>query len=531
MCGPDKVSVPLYSNMEVPSTAAEPRLAQRTRPSATVVQGRQRAESGTAGSPRTPLLGRSISSQFGSPGSFRVDQDDQVVYELGARHLSAGFAGESRPRCVVRFGPEQGRRVGDDRQWDADDSLQNKWPKLGAWGEDHQLYRNDIRGLDLGLVEDKLERIVRQTHTDFLQLDPKPRKAVLAIQSLLPTPLVEIALKVLFNHSSQPSSIMILTNPILTTVSAGLRCALVIDVGWEEAVVTAVGEYKEVYQRRSVRAGKMLTYEMGSVLKEQMKLSGKEEAEPSFESVESITERLGWCRPRSIDSKKEGNKTIPVSFGADVSNINIPFEDLSIPAERTLFVSNSDSGVMDDHDLPLPKLAYSVLLSLSTDLRALCVSRIVITGGISNLPGVKHRLLRELKTIIEARQWDPVESYGSASTHHQRILHERKAKVSAMQERPESPDAANANKKPTQESISHSQRLHDDINDPITLKAERRTTGKQTAVVKAIVRGVETLGAWQGASLVAGLRVKGLHEIERDEFLKHGIRDANGAIF
>ncbi|KXL49446.1 hypothetical protein M433DRAFT_75325 [Acidomyces richmondensis BFW] len=523
--------------MEAFSAVVEPRPAQRTRPSATVIQGRQRTESGTPGSPRTPLLGRSISSQFGSPGSFRGEQDDQVIYELGARHLSAGFAGESRPRCIIRFGPEQGRRVGDDMQWDSDVYLQKQRRKRSGWGEDHQLYCNDVRGLDLGLVEDKLERIVRQIHSEFLQLDPKPRKAVLAIQSLLPNPLVDIALKVLFNHSSQPSNIMILTNPVLTAVSAGLRCALVVDIGWEETIVTAVGEYKEVHQRRSIRAGKMLTYEMADVVRAQLKLSGREEAEPDFKSVESVVERMGWCRPRSVAKTKEGKKVIPISFGGDVESINIAFEDLSIPAERTLFASNVDSSVTDDHELALPKLAYNVLLALPTDLRALCVSRIVITGGASNLPGVKHRLLRELQTIIEARGWDPVENYGSTSTRHQRILRKRNERISAMRQTQESFDASSANiqlsltKRPIQESVPHHQRLHDDIKDPITLKAERRTSGKQMTTVKAIVRGVESLGAWQGASLVASLRVKGLHEIEREDFLKHGIRDASGVIF
>ncbi|KAI7198986.1 hypothetical protein KC316_g10343 [Hortaea werneckii] len=32
--------------------------------------------------------------KFGSPSSFRTENDEVVVYELGARHLSAGFAGE-----------------------------------------------------------------------------------------------------------------------------------------------------------------------------------------------------------------------------------------------------------------------------------------------------------------------------------------------------------------------------------------------------------------------------------------------------
>ncbi|KAK3110119.1 hypothetical protein LTR53_015926, partial [Teratosphaeriaceae sp. CCFEE 6253] len=73
-------------------------------------------------SPRTPLLGgRSISAQFGTPGSFRgaSEQEEVLVYELSERCISAGWAGEARPRGAVSFTPEMGRREGDYRQYDS----------------------------------------------------------------------------------------------------------------------------------------------------------------------------------------------------------------------------------------------------------------------------------------------------------------------------------------------------------------------------------------------------------------------------
>jgi actin-related protein len=489
-----------------------------------------------SGSPRTPLLGRSISSQFGSPGSFRAEQEECVVYELGARHLSAGFAGESKPRCVVRFSPSQTTRVGDYRQWDVGSANnRRKNVRHGGWGEEYGLYRNDIRGLDLGLMEDKLERTVRQIHTDHLQLDQKPRKAVLAIASLLPTPLLEIALKVLFNHSAQPPSVMILTTPILNTVSAGLRCALVVEVGWEESIVTAVGEYKEVFQRRSIRAGKMLTQEMRKVLEEEAKKNeGTRVATIDFELAEEVTERLGWCQLQA-NEVRSGAKAIPLPSTKGSRSLEIPFQHLCQPAETALFAPDSKSSDTDDHDLPIPQLAYNVLLALPMDLRALCTSRILIAGGVSRLPGLKHRLLHELQQIIQTRGWDPVRTYGSATEHHNRILQERDANIARIQQQP-SPEAHEVQlsplKKPIQETLPHHRRVHDDVRDPITLKAERHTMARQKPEpAKAQVRGVETLGAWAGASLVASLRVRGVHEVEREEFLRYGVRVVDGSVF
>lgn len=522
------------------------RAAVRTRPPPTVLGASQRA-AGTPGSPRTPLLGRSISSQFGTPGSFRAEQEEHVIYELGARHLSAGLAGESRPRCVMKFGPESGRRVGDYRSYDPEYARTRRGGRVVAesWGADHELYRSDTRTLDLGLVEDKLERAVRQVHADYLQLDQKPRKAVLAIPSLLPLPLLEIALKVLFNHYNQPPSVTLLMTPILATVSAGLRHALVVDVGWEETVVTAVGEYKEVLQRRSVRAGKMLTQETGKVLEAELNRTNmSEKTAVTFELSEDVTERMGWCRPRSSTVKEatpEALKRIPLP-GHPSKSVSVPFDKLADPAEAALFATTATPSELDDHDIPLQSLAYRVLLALPVDLRAICLSRIVVTGGASKLPGLKHRLLQELQHLVETRGWDVIQHYGSATAHHERVLRERSANAfsATKQRRPSTDDSrpsllpAHAKPVPEGTVVPHSERLHDDIKDPITLKAERRqvsTHGVSKHHVKGVVRGVETLGAWAGASLVASLRVKGVHEVEREEFLRHGLRDGGGAFY
>lgn len=501
----------------------------RTRPSASVL-GNAPSSPRT---PRTPLLGRSISSQLGSPGSFRAEQEEFVVYELGARHLSAGFAGESRPRVVVKFTPDGGRRVGDYRQYEpaAASGRQRKVLTRKGWAEDHELYRVDIRSLDLGLVEDNFERAFRKIHTDHLQLDQKPRKAVLAVPSLLPTPILEIALKVLFNHHAQPPSVVMLTSPILACVGAGLRNAVVVDVGWEESVVTAVGEYKEICQRRSVRAGKTLTQNVAKMLNEEAMLdSSAEKVDIRLELAEEVTERMIWCRSRSQDSTPNvpDNGTVTVPMGGDhgAQRIAIPFHRFSDPAESTFFASPAQE-VQDDHDLALHTLVYRVLLSLPHDLRAICISRIVLTGGLSHIPGLKRRLLQEVSHLVQTQGWDPVQSYGSVKERHSRALKERSANLQRIDKHPDASLEGvqfSPTKMPMQDHVQHGQRVHDDVRDPITLKAEREAQ-KRTVEIRSVVRGVETLGTWAGASLVASLRVKGVHEVEREEFPKHGMKD------
>ncbi|KAK4504100.1 hypothetical protein PRZ48_005015 [Zasmidium cellare] len=520
--------------MAVPTTNGDyfsGRTSTRTRPTASALKDIQ----SPGRSPRTPTvpsLGRSISSQFGSPGSFRTEQEDVIIYELGPRYFSAGHAGESRPRCILPFTPELNRRPGDYRHYDPLYATRERdWRLQEEWGTSYELYRTDLRELDLGLVEDRLERMLRRAQTEFLQLDAKPRKAVLIIPSLLPTPLLEIALKVLFGHFTQPPSIVVLTTPVLCCVSAGLRDALVVDIGWEETMVTAIGEYKEVARGSTIRAGKLLTREIGTMIEEHIRSTGSEslsDFKATFKEAEDVAQRMAWCRQREAHANSNDEAIRLPIFGSDPPrSTSLPFTNLAEPVETALFATGSAFKDYDDHDLSLPLLVYRTLLSLPVDLRAICVSRIVITGTVSKTPGLKRRLLQEINQLVESRGWDQVSNYGSAQARRDKPLKERSANSNLR------PGTANESassiplsplKMPLQEAIPHADRVHDDIKDPVTLKAEREAAKGKAVPVKGIVRGVETLGPWAGASLVASMRVKGAHEIEREDFLKHGLK-------
>ena len=110
--------------------------------------------------PSTPL--RPITSNYGSPSNLRADEE-LIIIEFGTRKILVGFAGDAAPRGCVWFGPEQQRRAGDFRTWQTD--YRHDWRSAaagGLWGKDHELWQYDIRGLDLNLVGDKLEKALRE---------------------------------------------------------------------------------------------------------------------------------------------------------------------------------------------------------------------------------------------------------------------------------------------------------------------------------------------------------------------------------
>jgi hypothetical protein len=479
----------------------------RTRPSGSFAPG-------TPGSPRTPLIGRTVSGQFGSPGALNREPEEIVVYELHSRSLSAGFAGESKPRCVHRFGYHlgDGRRVGDFREFSQNPGKKVQRSKDDAsWSEPYELYCANVRDLDLGLMSDRLERAVRQIHTEHLQLiSTRTLKAALIVPSLTPTPILEVVLRVLFQHYAQPPTITLLTTPVLSCLSAGLRSALVVEVGWEETVVTAVGEHKIVAERRTVKGAKLLAKEVASLLQT---ASGGGNVDLAF--TEDVMRRMAWCKPRITGNQHEPeDATVDIPPPNDSSpGLSVPFSHLAQPAETAFFQPSTD-----DHDLPLPELMFYSLLALPVDLRALCMSRIVLTGPHSNIPGLKTRLLAELSQLIDKRGWDVVESYGSAAKPLPKRLLERLANAP-----PVSSSDANG-------GIPISERPHDDLADRLSQQVLHSTTKDKEKVVKGVVRGVETLGAWSGASLMASLRVKGRGEVDKEEFLRDSAMAVAGVV-
>ena len=77
---------------------------------------------------------------------------------------------------------------------------------------------------------------------------------------------------------------------------------------------------------------------------------------------------------------------------------------------------------------------------------------------------------------------------------------------------------------PKPEPLPASHQLHPP--DPIAEKLHKAATRGTKPIVSGVVRGVESLGAWAGGSLMASLRIKGVVEVDRDVFLSTGLAGA-----
>ena len=488
-------------------------------------------------SPRTPQRG--ISSTFSSPGSFRAEED-AVIFEIGSRYLRAGYAGDSAPKCTLGFGPEESRRVGDYRRWlpgYEERAITSR--KLEDWGRDHELWHLDLREADLDLIETKVERAVRGAYSKFLLLDSKSKKAILVVPSVMPHQLLSALLSVLFSNFQMPS-IALLPPPTMSAVAAGQRSGLVVDIGWHETIITPVYELRETSQHRTVRGMKLVLYEAGKLFQRSLNpnLPAAENDEHKmtldFAYVEELVTRMIWCKTSSTFQLESGIANLEIQDATRQSSqdnaeisiplprstdrpIRIPFLSLSKPIEQALFADSKAPRKQDDQEHPLHYLIYEALVSLPGDTRAACMSRVMFTGGGANTPGLKTRLMNELTSMAEARGWDPV--WGRAADEQRRRKAERaKQSSNESNSREGERDGMHVNGEPKEGVAFEGQ-----VPDPIEQKIRQQDAKGKKPSVSGVVRGLETLGPWAGASLTAALKVKSAVEIDRDIFLQYGL--------
>jgi actin-related protein len=387
---------------------------------------------------------------------------------------------------------------------------------------------------------------------------------VCVLPSGLPIPHLSAALDTIFSRF-QPPTISLLSSPLAVAVGAGVRSALVVDLGWSETVVTGVYEYREVGSRRSVRGGRMLverTHDtLSKHLPEREKETGNDAADGprqyflSFEECNDIATRLVWCKPRTDPSaaaqpsseglptvheqdeaesqypsapRETGTIRIPLKSCQSPLTLELPFDALAEPCESAFFESQYLHSSFDDHELPLHLLVYRSLLQLPLDVRAICMSRIIFTGGCSSVLGLRKRIFDEVAHLVRERGWDPV---------HGVKVDQLRANPKLMRK-----GARQANDGPTGVSSSSFSQpggsegedgvWHDAANtvpevDPVEEQLKRGPDKRPR--VQGELRAIESLGAWSGASLATHLKAPAIAAVDREIWLQHGAAGASRA--
>lgn len=476
------------------------------------ISRRNISKSENAGTPVTPPT-RYISSTYSTPGSTFGQEQDAIILELNSRYIKAGIEGESYPQCRYNFTPSVAKRVGDYRQY-----LPNYVrPKesLDTWGEGYELWRNDIRGLSLGLLSDNMERAIREINNKHLLVDAGIARLVLVVPSLLPHPVLSSVLQTLFERWPY-SSITLLPTATTTLIAAGLRSGLVVDFDWEETVVTAVYEYREVRSFRTTRATKMTNKNVATWIKESLQPEDRFDLEIVEEVLKRMGENICTTDPDHDDERALQEDDVVIDWPTDSFSRPISFSKRGMQAQiAETMLGREGESYPDDEELPLQRIIYNTLLAAPPDIRGICISRIVFTGDGSENQGLVSAVLKSFTTLVEHRGWNGVQGSRSRAVRSTGPVEAKPAGDSGLaQTKPRSADAK-----------------HDDVQlskDKLAEERYLREKAKHTQpVVHGSVRQVESLGPWCGASLITALRVKSFVEIQRDRFLAHGLGGAS----
>ena len=313
--------------------------------------------------------------------------------------------------------------------------------------------------------------------------------------------------------------------PVLATVAAGLRSALIVDIGWEETVVTPVYDLRTIEGRgigvhgRSVRGIKVLRGAWISFLTPFL----RECNDPlDISEVEEIMEHMSYIP--SPDGTRGADKVMSIPVGRVM--LKIPFSQLATPAEKVFFAATSTPTVTpdltDDDDAPLPLLLYHALLYSAVDVRSACVPRIVFVGGGSRIPGLQTRVLHDLQKIINERGWVlGLRGLNSSPSTSGANSSQSTPRANTFQSTPRatSPSTPRANT-PNPPQEEDKENYHESEEELPAKEKEDR--------LDMHVRGVKSLGVWAGGSLVAGLKVKAKVEIEREKFLNDVAKGGSG---
>lgn len=453
------------------------------------------------------------------------------------------------PMCVVGYGPEDSRRAGDYRGWlkGINNTSSSRAVKADEWTGAYELWKMDLRDVDLGLIEDKIERVFRETYNKYLLTDAGTSRLVLVIPSIMPHPLLSSVLSTLFSRWRFPS-ITLLPSPAMAAIAAGVRSALVVDLGWAETIVTGLYEYREIAAKRSTRAMKSLLQETGRMLTRLASDASREseavdDITVSFEYCEEVVSRFAWCKPRVVDKAASptashniqsatenvpdfiGNRivSIPSPSNPNSTYIDIPFSELAEPVEKILFAKESVERDLDDEEKSIPLLVYNTLLCLPPDARGTCMSRIIFVGGGANIPGIRRRVLDEVAAMVNMYGWSPVRGEAPQKVEEKLLALRSKQPAPAKDNQDNTIEPSEPSGGPDrQENGAPEEEI-----DFVEQKLRRSKDKEMKQQVHGILREVESLGAWAGASLVASLKVRGQVEIEREKYLQHGLAGAS----
>ncbi|XP_055496466.1 actin-related protein 10 [Leucoraja erinacea] len=320
-----------------------------------------------------------------------------VVIDLGAAYTKCGFAGESGPRCII---PSEIKKPGITQ---------------AVKVVQYNINTEELYGY--------LKEFIHMLYFRHLLVNPRDRRVVVIESILCPSHFRETLTKVFFKHFEVPS-VLFAPCHLMSLLTLGINSAVVLDCGYTEALALPI--YEGIMILNAWEAlplgGKAIHKELQARLLEECTVdTGTNTGEGLASVMSSLPEEtIEDIKVRTcfVSDLQRGEKIQAAKFNIDgkAERPQSP-PDVAYPldGERILHVKGSvrDSVIemlfeQDNEEKSIATLILDSLLQCPIDTRKHLAENLVIIGGTAMLPGFLHRIMAEIRCLVEKPKYKEV---------------------------------------------------------------------------------------------------------------------------
>ncbi|XP_064342054.1 actin-related protein 10 isoform X3 [Camelus dromedarius] len=268
-----------------------------------------------------------------------------------------------------------------------------------------------------------LKEFIHILYFRHLLVNPRDRRVVVIESVLCPSHFRETLARVLFKYFEVPS-VLLAPSHLMALLTLGINSAMVLDCGYRESLVLPIYEGIPVLNCWGALplGGKALHKELETQLLEQCTVDTSAAKEQSLPSVmgsipEGVLEDIK-ARTCFVSDLKRGLKIQGAKFNIDGNTERPsppPNVDYPLDGEKILHVLGSirDSVVeilfeQDNEEKSVATLILDSLMQCPIDTRKQLAENLVVIGGTSMLPGFLHRLLAEIRYLVEKPKYKKI---------------------------------------------------------------------------------------------------------------------------
>uniref|UniRef100_A0A3B4EXR8 Actin related protein 10 n=1 Tax=Pundamilia nyererei TaxID=303518 RepID=A0A3B4EXR8_9CICH len=297
-----------------------------------------------------------------------------IVIDLGAAYTKCGFAGETGPRFII---PSEIRKPGQQQAV--------------------KVVQYNINTEELYVI---LKEFIHILYFRHLLVNPRDRRVVIIESILCPSHFRETLTKVFFKQFEVPS-VLFAPSHLMAIMTLGINSALVMDCGYTETLVLPVCECTPILPAWEALplGGKASVY---AVLFPAVRTCFVSDLQRGLKIQEAKFNLDGTAErpapPPDVDYPLDGEKILHIKGSIRDSVMEILFEQ-------------------DNEEKSVATLILDTLVKCPIDTRKVLSENLVVIGGTAMLPGFLHRLLAEIRLLVEKPKYSNVLASKSFRIH------------------------------------------------------------------------------------------------------------------